>query len=176
MNVKLVTKNKFTLIELLVVIAIIAILASMLLSALNSAREQAHKINCVNNKKMLMAIALQYNDDFGAICFNGGMWTEPYIASGYFTGKKKSDTGGIPISVNHIPILHCTNAEIRSDSYQWPDDSITGILNLYWYLDNLEWNKGASYKNDRAYWSWNISAMPGQFYRASFRGYRNSRE
>ncbi len=60
-------KHKFTLIELLIVVAIIAILAGLLLPALNLAKEKARAIKCVNNLKQCNLAIISYGHDYKEI-------------------------------------------------------------------------------------------------------------
>jgi len=61
------TKSGFTLVELLVVIGIIALLISILLPALNRAREAANTVKCAANQRSVMQAILTFNAERGVL-------------------------------------------------------------------------------------------------------------
>lgn len=90
-------KKFFTLIELLVVIAIIAILAGMLLPALNSARNRAKSSACIGNLKNISLANITYQGDnneyFPPRHVQGnGTWNWAVLTYEYMGGKLKPPT------------------------------------------------------------------------------------
>ena len=112
--------NAFTLVELLTVITIIGILISLLLPAVQAAREAARRMQCANNLKQLGLAMHGYHAAIG--CFPPGV-----IWEGQMFGPKRQSF--------HV---HLFPYEEQGNVYDTIDWSVSGIL---WYGNNQQATK-----------------------------------
>ena len=121
MGRKCVRHPGFTLIELLVVVAIIAILAALLLGALNTARERSRRVECLSNLRQVLNMHLLYADfNRGVFCIAWDQKLNQWDA-GYLYKKPGILASGVPGSTaTKSRIFECpSTASALSVNRKW---------------------------------------------------------
>lgn len=131
-NSKRFSRRGFTLIELLVVMAIIALLAAMLLPAIQKARESARRTQCINNLKQLGLAAQNYEGAYGS------------YPSGWIDGNQVDDTGALLTSFTNANVAF--SEPVLFDVRQSPQSQLQKYSLTEWELS--------------PFWGWQALMLP----------------
>ena len=149
--------RKFTLVELLVVIAIIAILAALLLPALDKARKKAQSISCVGNMTQISKLMTFYQTDNDDWCMPATIYGTPWVVLGAERYNLKKETYHCPGE----PVFKWNETNLNDNS-QW----VNYGLNIYSFGESLSGsglNKGAKLHKVQEYSRFGRNSSLGVF-------------
>jgi prepilin-type N-terminal cleavage/methylation domain-containing protein/prepilin-type processing-associated H-X9-DG protein len=157
----------FTLIELLVVIAIITVLISLLLPAIQSAREAARRLQCTNNLKQIGLAVHNYMDAYGVM-----------PQGGYFNPSDPNLSWMHGCLIGLCPFMEQSNVYNAFNSslryYEFPDNDtvMAAKISTLWCPSDPDIQQGNNYFTQNAPWDLPAFAPPRSPFYVGLTNYR----
>lgn len=141
-------KHGFTLVELLVVIGVIALLISILLPALNKARQASQTVQCQSNLRQLTMAFIMYTYDNKGRVYCKETWYKDNIVNGVtYSNGLAYYIRGFNIQVQHCPSMVSQWTTLKAEDremtdvmrllgYGWNVDYTTYAYNSFWFSPN----------------------------------------
>ena len=146
-------RQGFTLIELLVVISIIGVLVSLLLPAVQSAREAARRAQCVNNLRQIGISLHNYHDVYGRFPLgslsvtqpNGVVYRQPFLSALLPFLEQRNLYDSFNYNYSFQTAQNTTTRQVHVSSFQCPTDQSVTFVNNNGTVTDIKGNYGVNW-------------------------------